>query len=79
VSFGRGQYSPETKAGQHVLAHELAHVAQQRAGVAGPGRRTATRSRRLAGPLSAAWRTTSTSLRGSRPPIRAGQRCRSRR
>jgi hypothetical protein len=36
VSFGRGQYAPETKAGQHVIAHELAHVAQQRAGVAGP-------------------------------------------
>lgn len=30
--FGAGQYAPETKRGQHVLAHELAHVVQQRQG-----------------------------------------------
>jgi hypothetical protein len=29
VVFGEGQYAPETAAGQQLLAHELAHVAQQ--------------------------------------------------
>lgn len=30
VVFGRGQYQPQTQSGQRLLAHELAHVAQQR-------------------------------------------------
>jgi Domain of unknown function (DUF4157) len=30
VVFGSGQYSPETPAGQRLLAHELTHVVQQR-------------------------------------------------
>lgn len=30
VVFGRGRYAPESGAGRHLLAHELAHVAQQR-------------------------------------------------
>lgn len=29
VVFGAGQYEPKTRAGLHLLAHELAHVAQQ--------------------------------------------------
>jgi hypothetical protein len=29
VVFGRGQYAPATISGQHLLAHELAHVVQQ--------------------------------------------------
>jgi len=28
IYFGRGQFSPDTTAGQHLLAHELAHVSQ---------------------------------------------------
>jgi len=32
VVFGQGQYSPSSTAGQHLLAHELAHVLQQRGG-----------------------------------------------
>jgi hypothetical protein len=32
VVFRSGQYSPESAAGQRVLAHELTHVAQQKAG-----------------------------------------------
>lgn len=36
VVFGGGQYAPETKAGQRLLAHELTHVVQQRGG-AGAG------------------------------------------
>jgi hypothetical protein len=31
VVFGRGQYAPQTVAGHRLLAHELAHVAQQEA------------------------------------------------
>src|SRR6185295_12299730 len=30
VVFGAGQYEPATGAGRHLLAHELAHVVQQR-------------------------------------------------
>jgi hypothetical protein len=29
VTFGRGQYAPDTLEGKHLLAHELAHVVQQ--------------------------------------------------
>jgi len=29
IVFGKGQYSPNTTQGQHLLAHELAHVIQQ--------------------------------------------------
>jgi hypothetical protein len=32
VVFRSGAYQPDTPAGRHVLAHELAHVVQQRAG-----------------------------------------------
>ena len=30
LAFGRDEYAPHTPAGQHLLAHELAHVVQQR-------------------------------------------------
>ena len=30
IAFRSGEYAPDTKPGQHLLAHELAHVAQQR-------------------------------------------------
>jgi hypothetical protein len=36
IVFGAGQYAPQTRAGRHLLAHELAHVVQQDAG---PGSR----------------------------------------
>jgi hypothetical protein len=29
ISFGAGQYAPESKEGKHLLAHELTHVVQQ--------------------------------------------------
>ena len=32
IVFGEGEYAPETRGGLHLLAHELTHVAQQRAG-----------------------------------------------
>ncbi|UWZ82855.1 eCIS core domain-containing protein [Occallatibacter riparius] len=31
IVFGHGEYSPSTREGRHLLAHELAHVAQQSA------------------------------------------------
>lgn len=37
IFFRRGGYAPDTATGRHVLAHELAHVAQQRSAAAGPG------------------------------------------
>lgn len=32
VTFASGQYAPETAAGRHLLAHELAHVVQRQSG-----------------------------------------------
>jgi len=32
IAFNRGEYNPSSAAGQHVLAHELAHVRQQTGG-----------------------------------------------
>lgn len=36
VAFGAAEYSPETGAGKTLLAHELAHVVQQKSGTFGP-------------------------------------------
>ncbi len=38
IVFGRGQYQPETSSGKQLLAHELAHVVQQRSGAIQPKR-----------------------------------------
>jgi|GEM_PF-6704733 len=48
VVFGSGQYAPGSHRGMHLLAHELAHVVQQRGhagGVRGTGRSDATLER----------------------------------
>ena len=37
VYFSRGSYAPDTERGQHLLAHELSHVAQGAAGTSGGG------------------------------------------
>jgi hypothetical protein len=37
IYFSRGSYAPTTGPGQRLLAHELAHVAQQSAGTGGSG------------------------------------------
>lgn len=49
IVFGRGQYAPETQKGRHVLAHELAHVGQQR-GPAGAQADAAPVVRRMCDP-----------------------------
>jgi len=36
VFFGRGEYQPSTAEGRGLIAHEMTHVAQQRAGVGAP-------------------------------------------
>ena len=41
VAFGAGEYQPQTPAGQHLLAHELAHTVQQGAAAGGPPNRAA--------------------------------------
>jgi hypothetical protein len=38
VYFNSGQYAPDTRAGQHLLAHELTHVVQSSSGTAAPRR-----------------------------------------
>ena len=35
IVFGAGQFSPETRAGRRMIAHELAHVVQQSSGASG--------------------------------------------
>ncbi|MBI4000190.1 MAG: DUF4157 domain-containing protein [Nitrospira defluvii] len=47
VVFGAGQYSPNTRAGQRLLAHELTHVVQQTG-------RSASTTHSAAGPLNSA-------------------------
>jgi hypothetical protein len=42
IYFGQGEYSPSSKGGQHLLAHELTHVVQQ--GTSSVGMRNAYRS-----------------------------------
>ena len=39
IVFGEGQYQPNTRQGQHLLAHELTHVAQQSSGPAATAQR----------------------------------------
>jgi hypothetical protein len=41
--FGRDQYAPESRSGRHLLAHELAHMVQQRAGTRGTVQRQGTK------------------------------------
>ncbi len=41
IAFGDGQYAPAGAAGRHLLAHELTHVLQQRAGAPALQRRAA--------------------------------------
>ncbi|MEO5558131.1 MAG: DUF4157 domain-containing protein [Dokdonella sp.] len=56
IVFGAGRYSPDTSAGQRLLAHELTHVVQQRAGRSSQAlqrqpRRDKSKRRRVDGPL----------------------------
>ena len=44
IVFGRGEYDPQSSAGRHLLAHELAHVVQQ-GGAGSAGGRYANRRR----------------------------------
>ena len=44
IYFSQGTYAPGTRSGQHLLAHELAHVAQQRNGAAKSGSTTIGRA-----------------------------------
>jgi hypothetical protein len=54
IAFGQGQYAPDSPAGRRLLAHELAHVAQQQAAEPDP---TAVDSLPVASPGSAAERS----------------------
>ena len=69
--FAQGAYQPHTRAGRSVLAHELAHVVQQRGGDSG----TATRDLRIGPPddgherNAEAWAQAITS-RGYATPVR---------
>jgi hypothetical protein len=62
VVFGAGQYSPQSRAGQRLLAHELAHVVQQSRG--GPNAPSPLPSSTLE---QAADRATSAVTQGGRP------------
>lgn len=45
IVFGAGQYAPDTRAGQHLIAHELTHVVQQRGAPASSAGRSLSRYR----------------------------------
>jgi outer membrane protein OmpA-like peptidoglycan-associated protein len=45
IVFGKGAYAPETRVGQHLLAHELTHAVQQRQGAGSSARANPTLSR----------------------------------
>ncbi len=45
IYFNRGMYNPQSRAGKHLLAHELTHVVQQRAGGHALQRKACPRSR----------------------------------
>ena len=49
IAFGAGRYSPRTPAGSRLLAHELTHVVQQRAGVSGEAGSASTLQRQGGG------------------------------
>lgn len=57
IIFGSGQYQPDSASGQRLIAHELAHVAQQRKGqtadqaVSSPGSRSETEADNAANSL----------------------------
>ncbi len=51
IVFGRGRYRPGTTQGRELLAHELAHVAQQQHGVA-PAGQAESRARSAAGTVA---------------------------
>lgn len=54
IFFGRGAYAPTTPSGQHLLAHELTHVAQQGgANTAAPIRRLVEKGNPLSPPKDA--------------------------
>ncbi len=43
IAFGSGQFSPSSASGRHLLAHELAHVVQQKGGGQNTVRRTVSK------------------------------------
>ena len=59
IVFGPGQYNADSEAGNHLLAHELTHVVQQRGGSGAPGSRLAR-----GGGVETAGRARQPSLRG---------------
>ena len=60
VVFGAGEYSPGTPVGDAILAHELAHVVQQRRGATGPAGLGSA-------PSTSSWCPTRCSIRGPTP------------
>lgn len=58
IVFGSGEYTPQTRAGKQLLAHELTHVLQQSGGVSSSGVSVTSRS-----PTDEAITTTANSLK----------------
>jgi hypothetical protein len=69
--FGRGQYSPATPDGQRLIAHELAHVAQQQQGdgISGNGGSPETRAETAAQQVMHGHRVDTAALGGVAPGI----------
>ena len=74
LAFAPGQFTPQTPQGKQLLAHELAHVAQQAAAAAAPIRRQANKVPEMDAKLKAAleakdpdWKTAALVLNGYSP------------
>src|SRR5204862_365706 len=82
VVFDRGRYAPDSADGRRLLAHELAHVVQQRGGGAVPSRLeigcaddpAEAEADRIAERAGAAW-ALSAQVRLQRAPPRFGDSC----
>ncbi|QNH14600.1 Peptidoglycan-associated lipoprotein [Xanthomonas sp. SI] len=68
IFFGAGRYQPTQQHGQHLLAHELAHVAQPTSsaatGIAAPDHPSEREAHRVADIVTAGGRATPTAARG---------------
>ena len=69
IAFAAGRYEPESGAGRTLLAHELAHVAQQRVGGGASAATAETRARSAAQTVAAGGSIDAESFGGAEPGL----------
>lgn len=65
IVFGAGRFSPETKDGRHLLAHELTHVLQQRRDGAASSTQAESETHNVAGRMSHGYAVSTKNLSGA--------------